>query len=145
MAKSVVVAVSGGFDPVHLGHLKMFENAKALGDKLVVIVNQDHFLETKKGFVFMTLHERMEIIKAFKWVDKVIPAIDEDQTVCKTLELIKPDIFANGGDRKKGNVPEAEICERYGIKMVYGIGDKLNSSSDLVRHILNLDKTKLKI
>jgi len=127
-----VIAVSGGFDPMHKGHVRMFKNAKALGGKVVAIVNGDNFLMRKKGYKFMDIDERMEIVGSIKWVDEVIPAVDEDQTVCKTLEILKPDIFANGGDRGVGNVPEKEVCDRLGIEMVYNIGAKAQSSSDLV-------------
>lgn len=131
--RKIVVAVSGGWDPLHVGHVRLFKEAKKLGDKLIVILNSDRFLMKKKGYVFMPHKERKEIIKSIKYVDKVVDCIDKDQTVCKTLVKLKPDIFANGGDRTSGNIPEEDICERLGIKMVFNVGKgKIQSSSWLV-------------
>lgn len=132
---SKIVAVSGGFDPIHIGHIEMMRKAKELGDKLIVIVNDDNFLMKKKGYKFMGVCERVAIVKSIKYVDEVIIAVDEDMTVCKTLEIVKPNIFANGGDRGVGLVPEEDICNRLGIEMVYGLGDKIQSSSSLVNNI----------
>ncbi len=134
-----VVATSGGFDPVHIGHVRMFIEAKKLGDKLVVIANNDNWLRAKKGFNFMPEAERKEIIEAFAAVDEVILTLHEpgctDMSVCKELELLKPDVFANGGDRKADNIPEYEVCERLGIHMEFNVGHggKVQSSSDLVK------------
>ena len=133
--KEIVVAASGGFDPLHAGHIEYLQKAKALGDKLVVIVNKDTFLMKKKGYVFMPFDERIKIIAALKCVDEVIPCIDDDQSVCKTLEMLKPSIFAKGGDRTKANIPEAEVCVRLGIKIVDGLGNKIQASSDLVNNM----------
>ena len=136
--KPIVVAVSGGFDPIHIGHIIMFNQAKKLGDKLVVILNSDRFLKNKKGYVFMKFKERKAIIENIKSVDKVIPCIDKDQTVCKTLEELKPDIFANGGDRTKSNIPEVEVCKKLGIEMVFNVGGgKIQSSSRLINKVKN--------
>ncbi len=136
--KEKVVAVSGGFDPLHIGHVRLMEEAKALGNKLIVIMNNDNWLLQKKGFVFMPERERKEIIEALACVDKVVltkhePDLD-DTSVCQILEEIKPDIFANGGDRKEDNVPEVETCEAIGTEMVFNIGrgGKVQSSSWLV-------------
>lgn len=129
----VVVAISGYFDPVHVGHLEYIQLAKELGDKLVVIVNNDKQAAIKKGNAFMNEDERVKIIEAIKWVDKVVLSIDEDPTVCKTLEMIKPDIFANGGDRHNYEIPEAEVCRKNGIKLVEGLGEKIQSSSSLIK------------
>src|SRR3989344_6734535 len=118
MAKQIIVAASGGFDPLHVGHVEYLQKAKALGGKLVVIVNSDNFLLKKKGYIFMPFEERMKIIAALRCVDEVVPCIDDDQSVCKTLEQLKPDIFAKGGDRMTTNIPETEVCMRLGIKIV---------------------------
>jgi D-beta-D-heptose 7-phosphate kinase/D-beta-D-heptose 1-phosphate adenosyltransferase len=136
MSKVKTVAVSGGFDPIHIGHIRMFRDAKKLGDRLLVILNSDKFLKEKKGFIFMPFKERKEIIESIRYVDKVVPCFDKDDTVCNTLSSLKPDVFANGGDRKEGNVPEKPICEKYGIEMVYNVGgNKIQSSSWLTRKL----------
>src|SRR3989344_4270805 len=131
--KPVVVAISGYLDPVHVGHLELIQKAKALGDKLIVIVNNTEQAIMKKGFEFMPFSERLKIIKEIKGVDDVFPSIDTDRTVCKSLAALKPDIFANGGDRHQGEIPEVAICRKLGIKMIDGLGDKIQSSSDLVK------------
>ncbi len=131
--KPIVVAISGYLDPPHVGHIELIQKAKALGDKLVVIVNNTNQAIMKKGFEFMPFSERLKIIKAIKGVDDVFPSIDTDRTVCKSLAALKPDIFANGGDRHQGEIPEAAICRQLGIKMIDGLGDKIQSSSDLVK------------
>ncbi|KRO88589.1 MAG: hypothetical protein ABR90_02340 [Cryomorphaceae bacterium BACL29 MAG-121220-bin8] len=125
------VAVSGYFDPIHVGHLEYLKLSKKLGDKLVVIVNNNHQCVLKKGKPFMDEKDRVEIVKSLKVVDEVFLSIDMDKTVCASLEFIKPDIFANGGDRSTGEVPESVICKKYNIKMTDGLGDKIRSSSDL--------------
>ena len=130
--KQTFVCVSGYFDPVHVGHLEYFKNAKKLGDKLIVIVNNDHQSKLKKGKFFMPENERCKIIQEFRCVDEVVLSIDEDRTVCKTLEKIRPDIFANGGDQFNSNIPEVEICNKYNIKLVDNLGDKIQSSSWLI-------------
>ena len=140
------VAVSGGFDPIHIGHVEMMKEAKALGDKLVVILNNDNWLKKKKGFVFMNEQERKAVIEAIRYVDEVVLTSHkpntEDMSVCNDLEALKPDIFANGGDRKTDGdpVPEVELCERLGISMVYNVGKsgKIQSSSELVRQAKNV-------
>lgn len=132
--KEKIVTVSGGFDPVHIGHVRMIREASKLG-KLIVILNNDAFLMRKKGFVFMPLEERKELLENIKGVDSVFVAIDEDDSVCKSLEKIKPDIFANGGDRKAANeIREADVCRKLGIEMVFNVGGgKVQSSSWLTR------------
>jgi cytidyltransferase-like protein len=126
-----VVAISGYFDPIHVGHLEYINMAKKLGDKLVVIVNNNYQCELKKGKFFMDEKDRLTIISNLKNVDEVFLSIDEDKTVCASLEKIKPDIFANGGDRKNYEIPESVICKKYDIKIIDGLGDKIRSSSDL--------------
>lgn len=127
-----IVATSGGFDPLHCGHLEMLQKAKALGDKLIVIVNSDDFLISKKGYAFMPLKERMTIVSALECVDEVVACIDQDQTVCETLKMLKPDIFAKGGDRHAGEIPETPVCREHNIQIVDGLGEKIQSSSTLV-------------
>ena len=125
------VAVSGYFDPIHVGHLEYLKMAKELGDSLVVIVNNNHQCELKKGKPFMDQNDRLKIVKALRFVDEVFLSIDKDRTVCKSLEAVRPNIFANGGDRATSEVPETPICKKYNIKMVDGLGDKIRSSSNL--------------
>jgi cytidyltransferase-like protein len=125
------VAVSGYFDPIHVGHLEYLKLSKELGDRLVVIVNNNHQCVLKKGKPFMDEKDRVEIVKSLKVVDEVFLSIDMDKTVCSSLESIKPDIFANGGDRSTEEVPESVICKKYNIQMTDGLGDKIRSSSDL--------------
>ena len=126
-----VVAISGYFDPIHVGHLEYINMAKKLGDKLVVIVNNNYQCELKKGKPFMDEKDRVTIVSSIKNVDEVFLSIDEDKTVCATLQKIKPDIFANGGDRKNHEIPESVVCKKYGITIIDGLGDKIRSSSDL--------------
>ena len=125
------VAVSGYFDPIHVGHLEYLRMAKELGDSLVVIVNNNYQCKLKKGKHFMDENDRVEIVKALRFVDEVFLSVDKDRTVSKSLEEIKPDVFANGGDRATSEVPETPVCKKFNIKMVDGLGDKIRSSSSL--------------
>ncbi len=131
--KPVVVAVSGYFNPLHVGHLEMIAKAKKLGDKLVAIVNSDYQVELKGRVPFMKENDRLKIIKALRDVDEVFLSLDRDLSVCRSLAKVRPDIFANGGDRHNvGDVPEAALCRRLGIKMVDGLGKKIRASSELI-------------
>ncbi len=136
--KEIVVAVSGGFDPIHIGHVRMFQEAKKLGDKLVVILNNDHWLKAKKGYVFMPQTERKEIIEAIAGVDQVVltrhPENPKDMSVCADLRRLRPTIFANGGDRHHANVPEVPVCASIGCEMIFNVGrsGKVQSSSWLL-------------
>ena len=127
----IVVAVSGYFDPIHVGHLEYLKLAKQLGDKLIVIVNNDKQTILKKGKSFMNEKDRMEIVSALQSVDEVFLSIDDDKSVCKSLEFLKPSIFANGGDRSLSEIPETAIIDKYSIKMVDGLGAKIRSSSKI--------------
>jgi cytidyltransferase-like protein len=137
--KRIIVA-SGYFNPIHIGHVNLMKAAKALGDRLVVIVNNDKQQMLKKGKIIMSQHERVEVVKAIKYVDEAVLAIDEDPTVRATLEMVAQRqagneiIFANGGDRKDPSlIPESAVCDKYNIKMEFGVGgnDKPNSSSNI--------------
>ncbi|MDD3285214.1 MAG: adenylyltransferase/cytidyltransferase family protein [Patescibacteria group bacterium] len=131
--KPIVVAVSGYFNPLHVGHLEMIERSKKLGDKLVAIINNDFQVKLKGSVPFMSLKDRVKIISALRDVDEVFVSIDRDKTVCKSLAKLKPDIFANGGDRHSiGDVPEYPVCQKYKIKMVDGLGKKIRASSVLI-------------
>ena len=125
------VCISGYFDPLHVGHIEYMNKAKKLGDYLVVIVNNNLQCKLKKGKFFMDENDRAEIVKNLKSVDEVFLSIDSDKTVCKSLEKLKPSIFANGGDRKNYEIPESKVCDMYGIEIIDGLGDKIRSSSDL--------------
>jgi len=135
-ALGTIVAVSGGFDPIHPGHLSYMQEAKKLGDTLVVVINGDAFLRAKKGKPFQNLETRSAIVSAVRGVDFVIPfEIKNDQTVCRALELVRPHIFANGGDRKNATtIPEWETCLEHNIKLVQGVGlEKRWSSSEFLK------------
>ncbi len=135
--KKKVVMVSGGFDPIHIGHLRMFEEAKKLGDELLVVLNCDRWLIKKKGKNFMSSADRAEIIKGFRCVDHVYVLETERLDVEEAIEKFKPTIFANGGDRKEEkDIPEAEICKKLGVKMIFnvGYGGKVRSSSELLKN-----------
>jgi len=138
MPNRKTIAVSGYFDPLHTGHIEYFQKAKKLGGDLVVIVNTDKQAMIKKGYVFMPEDERINIISNLKMVDSVILSVDDDLTVCKTLEMIKPDTFAKGGDRFDWNIPETKVCRELGIKIVHGLGEKVQSSSWLLEKIKGL-------
>ena len=135
---SKVVAVSGGFDPIHVGHIRYLEEAKALGDKLVVIINNNNWLNKKKGKYFMSEEDRKEIIEAIGCVDEVVitkhEINDPDTSVCHSLAEVMPDIFANGGDRFADDIPEFIFCNEHNIEMKFniGYGGKVRSSSDLL-------------
>tara|TARA_B100002052_G_scaffold42362_1_gene34598 strand:- start:834 stop:1241 length:408 start_codon:yes stop_codon:yes gene_type:complete len=126
-----IVATSGYFDPLHVGHLECLELAKQLGDKLIVIVNSDLQAKLKKGKSFMSESDRMKIVSALKCVDEVFLSIDKDKTQCKSLEYLKPNIFAKGGDRLSNEIPESKTCHELGIEIIDGLGDKIRSSSDI--------------
>ncbi|MFZ1987956.1 MAG: adenylyltransferase/cytidyltransferase family protein [Minisyncoccia bacterium] len=134
----VVVAVSGGFDPVHVGHIRYFKQARELGDKLIVILNDDEWLMRKKGYVFMPQEERIEVLQSIRYIDEIIvrdPA--PDMSIIHMLEKLPIHIFAKGGDRTLANIPEADICNARGIKMIFGVGgsDKPQSSSWLAENV----------
>jgi len=102
-----------------------------LGDYLIVIINNNHQCVLKKGKHFMDENDRAKILEAIEGVDEVFISIDQDRTVCKSLERIRPDIFTNGGDRHNKEIPEAVVCKKYGIELLDGLGKKIRSSSDL--------------
>lgn len=131
MNEKTVVA-SGYFDPLHVGHVEYLRLAKQQGDKLIVIVNNDKQTVAKKGYEFMPFRERCEIIKALEFVDDVFPSIDDDASVCKSIEAIRPHIFAKGGDRFSYEIPEAAVCKALGIEIRDSLGMKIQSSSELV-------------
>ena len=137
---SPTVMVSGGFDPVHAGHIRMIRAAAKHGD-VIVIANSDDWLYRKKGFVFMEWERRVEILNAIKGVVLVDSVDDSDGTVCEAIRRIKPTYFANGGDRGKANTPEQAVCEEIGVELLWGVGgeEKVDSSSDLAKKVRDFD------
>ena len=132
MSKEKLVCVSGGFDTVHIGHLRMIEEAAKYGH-VVVIVNSDKWLMRKKGYIFMPFSERCEILEGFTATGETTYVDDTDNSVCEALRRIKPDYFANGGDRKTDNTPEMDVCNELGIELLWNVGGgKIQSSSTLV-------------
>jgi len=134
------VMVSGGFDPVHVGHIRLILEAAKFGD-VIVIANSDKWLFRKKGFVFMTFEQRKEILDAIKGVIFVDAVDDKDGTVCEAIRTHKPTYFANGGDRRRANTPEVNLCQELGVEMLWGVGGdkKSESSSDLVKKARDFD------
>tara|TARA_R110002124_G_scaffold125837_5_gene285135 strand:- start:5899 stop:6408 length:510 start_codon:yes stop_codon:yes gene_type:complete len=131
--KKTTVMVSGGFDPVHVGHIRMIRAAAAHGD-VIIVANSDEWLYRKKGFVFMEFPKRSEILNSIKGVIMVDSVNDDDGTVCEAIRRHKPTYFANGGDRGKSNTPEQSVCELLGVKLLWGVGGdyKADASSTLV-------------
>ena len=129
-----IVMISGGFDPLHVGHLRMIKSASKYG-KLIVVINSDDWLRRKKRYNFMSWEDRREIIEGYSEVWKVVPVDDSDNTVCEAIIREKPHFFANGGDRVESNTPERQICNDLGIKMLWNVGgNKIRSSSNLVNN-----------
>ena len=130
------VMVSGGFDPVHAGHIRMIRDAAQYGD-VIVIANSDDWLFRKKGFIFMEYEKRIEILNAIKGVILVDSVDDSDGTVCEAIRRLKPTYFANGGDRGRSNTPEQTVCEEIGVELLWGVGgeEKIDSSSDLAKKV----------
>ena len=138
--KIKAIIVSGYFNPLHKGHLEYFNNAKTMADKLFVIVNNDHQRALKGSREFQDENERMIIVSNIKAVDKAVLSIDTDRTVCKTIESIAGEFgnefdlgFANGGDQNNDTVPEREVCKMLNVALIDGLGDKIQSSSWLLK------------
>lgn len=137
--KESFVIISGGFDPIHIGHIELIEKASRYG-KVIAILNSDGFLMKKKGFIFMPLEERSKILESIKDIHQVFISIDKDLTVKKSIQSLhskygsRLKYFANGGDRKSTNdIPESEICSHCNIEMIFGLGKKIQSSSKLAK------------
>jgi cytidyltransferase-like protein len=134
------IIVSGYFNPLHKGHIELFYKAKEKGEKLIVIINNDNQRTLKGSKEFMLQEERMLIIKELKITDEVILSIDEDKTVCATIQKIHNEFssqyklfFANGGDQNNDSIPEVKVCKDLGIGLIQGLGDKIQSSSWLLK------------
>jgi cytidyltransferase-like protein len=140
LSKHKIIIVSGYFNPIHKGHLEYFNIAKENADKLFVIVNNDNQRRLKGSKEFQDEDERMFIVSNIKAVDKVVLSIDTDRTVCNTIESIAKEFgkkfklaFANGGDQNNNICPERDICNQYKIELIDGLGDKIQSSSWLLK------------
>jgi cytidyltransferase-like protein len=135
----IVVVTSGNYNPLHVGHLECLRRARDLGDYHIAIVNSDHQVALKGSRRFMNEVDRMDIVKALRCVDDVMLSIDEDMTQCDTLIRIRGQypyakiIFAKGGDRHAGEIPEAAVCNELNIQIVDGLGNKIRSSSEILR------------
>lgn len=128
-----IICVSGGFDNLHVGHVRMFNQA-AMNGTLIVILNSDEWLKRKKGYFLMPWKERAELIRNLSSVFMVEAVDDSDGTVCEALRRLRPDYFANGGDRFPDNTPELKVCEELGIGMLFGVGGKkITSSQEIAR------------
>ena len=138
--KTKAIIVSGYFNPLHKGHIELFEKAKVVGDELWVIVNSDFQRELKGSKEFMNQNERLKIVSAIGIVDKALVSIDKDITQCATLATISDNFsnkyqlyFANGGDQNNSSIPEGTICREKRITLLDGLGDKIQSSSWLLK------------
>mgnify|MGYP001262793240 FL=1 len=140
MSKPKAIIVSGYFNPLHKGHLELFQKAKACGDELWVIINSDLQRELKGSKEFMDENERLIIVSAIGIVDKALISIDKDKTQCGTLIKLADKFssefelyFANGGDQNNESIPEVPVCREKGIGLLEGLGDKIQSSSWLLK------------
>lgn len=138
MPKAIIV--SGYFNPIHKGHLDYFNQAKALADELIVIVNNDFQRELKGSQKFQLEDERVIIVSNIKAVDRVYLSVDQDRTVCQTITKIAQELgathdlaFANGGDQNNQSIPEVPVCQKLGVTLIDGLGDKIQSSSWLLK------------
>ncbi len=138
--KKKAIIVSGYFNPLHKGHLEYFNNAKALCDELFVIVNSDHQRELKGSKHFQDEQERLLIVSNIKAVDKAVLSVDLDRTVCMSIRKLAEQYgtdydlaFANGGDQNNDTIPEIPVCKELGVEMVDGLGEKIQSSSWLLK------------
>lgn len=141
--KKTVVVTSGGFDPIHQGHIEYLELASKLGDIHICIMNSDDFLIKKKGYCLLNEKNRLSVLSGLSCIDTVVRSVDTDNTVNETLSVLRklyPEylynmIFAKGGDRNSKEIPEASICKELGIDIVDELGAKIESSSKLVRDV----------
>ena len=140
MIKPKAIIVSGYFNPIHKGHIEYFNHAKSVGDELIVIVNNDKQRALKGSQEFQQEDERVFIVANIKSVEQVFLSIDQDRTVCETIREIHTQLgksfqlaFANGGDQNNQSIPEVPVCEELGIELIDGLGDKIQSSSWLLK------------
>ena len=146
--KEKVVVVSGGFDPIHVGHIRMIQDARKFGDRIIVVLNNDHWLRKKKGIIFMPQRERKEILEAIIGVDQVILTRHKkntsDMSIKSELKRLRPDVFANGGDRFRNNIPEVALAKKIGCRLVFNVGHggKVQSSSWLLSKYIEQKRKK---
>lgn len=152
--KKVAVITSGGFDPIHEGHIEYLERAKELAEDTfhICIVNSGVFLNKKKGYAFYSEKQRLKIVSSLRCVDSVFLSVDEDMTVCESISIICKTlklkenydevIFAKGGDRYSDEIPEAETCKKLGIKIIDNLGEKVESSSNLIKRLKENEKKR---
>jgi len=138
-----IVVVSGGFDPMHVGHVRMIQKAALRGYQVIVGLNSDKWLRKKKDYVFMPWEERAEILSSMRGVLEVMPFDDSDGSACNLLAKVVKKYptdsiaFANGGDRNSDNIPEIEFAKKHGIGLIWEVGGgKIQSSSDLVNKMI---------
>lgn len=132
VTKNKTIVISGGFDPIHVGHLQMIKAAADLGD-VYVALNSDNWVKRKKGYVFMPFKERMYLLQQIKGVSKVFAVDDSDGTVCEALLRLRPNMFGNGGNRTSENTPEVTVCKELNIDMIWNLGgNKIQSSRGLI-------------
>lgn len=136
--KSSTIALSGAFDPLHVGHVRMIKSAINFG-RVIIILNSDKWVEKRKGYLLTPWYDRRELLLSINGVSEVIKVDDSDDTVCEALERVRPTVFGNGGYRTRVNTPERELCLSLGIRLVWGLGggEKDAYSNDLMRKILN--------
>jgi D-beta-D-heptose 7-phosphate kinase/D-beta-D-heptose 1-phosphate adenosyltransferase len=140
--RNKTIVVSGGLDPIHVGHVKMIKAAAKLG-VVTVVLNSDAWLIRKKGYVFMPFKERKYLLEQLKGVHEVSAVDDTDGTVCEALKRLKPDMFGNGGDRTSENTPEGNVCNKLNIDMIWNLGgEKIQSSSGLINTLFSSKPTK---
>ncbi len=126
---SDTVMISGGFDPIHVGHIRLIREAAKYGN-VIVAMNSDEWIFRQKGFNSIGFNERKEFLMAIKGVLEVVPVCDEDDTVCAAIIEHKPTYFANGGSRNESNTPEKLVCEELDIKMLWNIGNPIGRKND---------------
>lgn len=144
MIRGKTIATSGYFNPLHVGHIRLFQAANKLGTYLIVIVNNDYQVRLKGSVPFMPERERLELVQSIEGVDLAVISVDFDKTVCDTLKMFRPHIFAKGGDSEPENTPEESLCRRLGIQLVYGVGGpKIQASSQLIHGAVQKTRTKV--
>jgi len=138
MPRKKRIALSGGFDPLHVAHLDMINHAANYGD-VIMILNSDSWLRSKKGWALMNWNDRKKILMNIRNVKDVVEVDDTDGTVCEALQRIRPHYFGNGGDRTSKNTPEKTLCEELGIEMIWNLGGaKARSSSQLIYDVIDI-------